>query len=731
MLVLLVSGWVAAVTPIDLSFAGLMDRSHPEMQRYFEASRRYGLGGRLPLLLERQGDDAQLDPLVEKLRAQLGDDPRIRSVTTPFEPSTDAEGSAWLLPDAVFDRFAAWVEQPRDSARAEALRAALQSAEPVPDPDARLLLITLQTDSFEQDLDAQDFPAIDARVQALAAEHGVRARFAGMPAIVEQDQATTLGRVGVMTPLSLVLALVLLLGLERRPFGLMAIALPMLAAASSTVAIMGLAFGRITLMESLFGVLVFGLGVDFALHLGLRAARETEAGADLPQAIEIAFSRTGPGVVVGALTTAGAFGLLALAPDPTFVHLGASGAIGITLCLLGMLTVLPAAWAGLGAVPRGAGGREGGALAKVVGALSRSATRHPRLHVVVMAAALLLAGLGLPRLRFETDLNRVVNRELSAVTAAAAMHERFGVHPMPWVLHASDIEEARRLHAALADLELVGRTESIATNWPRDLEERRRWFQEHGARLAAMPSVPAELQSLVEAARAAVNEPPPTPADLPAAVRGQLVADDGTLLVLAFPATPHMDARQAARERQAVRELDPQATSMAVVIELVVAPERPFVVPVALAVLVFVVVVLVVDLRRPGAIALAVVPVACGSVVAFGILGWASIPINLVTAMAAPLVIGLGVDDGIHVVHRLHEAKTDADAVATACAAVSRAIALTTATTCVSVSTLLLSGHPGLESMAWIMLLALPLCLLASASTLPALATLSRTRAHG
>ena len=71
LLVLLISGWVAAVTPIDLSFAGLMDRSHPEMQRYFEASRRYGLGGRLPLLLEPEGEGARLDELESRLREAL------------------------------------------------------------------------------------------------------------------------------------------------------------------------------------------------------------------------------------------------------------------------------------------------------------------------------------------------------------------------------------------------------------------------------------------------------------------------------------------------------------------------------------------------------------------------------------------------------------------------------------------------------------------------------------
>ena len=49
-----VLGTYAFTVPLDFSFSGLMDRGHPEVKRYFAASERYGLGGRLLLLLEGQ-----------------------------------------------------------------------------------------------------------------------------------------------------------------------------------------------------------------------------------------------------------------------------------------------------------------------------------------------------------------------------------------------------------------------------------------------------------------------------------------------------------------------------------------------------------------------------------------------------------------------------------------------------------------------------------------------------
>lgn len=52
--------------------------------------------------------------------------------------------------------------------------------------------------------------------------------------------------------------------------------------------------------------------------------------------------------------------------------------------------------------------------------------------------------------------------------------------------------------------------------------------------------------------------------------------------------------------------------------------------------------------------------------------------------------------------------------------------ALATATTCASFGTLVLSGHAGLASMGLVMLVALPVCWLASCSTLPAAARIRR-----
>ncbi len=170
----------------------------------------------------------------------------------------------------------------------------------------------------------------------------------------------------------------------------------------------------------------------------------------------------------------------------------------------------------------------------------------------------------------------------------------------------------------------------------------------------------------------------------------------------------------------------PEATGFGAMIEAMVLADRPWLKWVFAAILAFVLVVLVVDLRNPRWMALAVLPVLCGTVAGFGILCLVTDGFNVMTLLTVPLILGLGVDDGIHVVHRLRE-EPDKSA-GTATAGVGRAIFLTTLTTCTSFATLMFTDHAGMEGMTLVLLVGLPICLAASVTILPAAAALTARR---
>jgi predicted RND superfamily exporter protein len=198
------------------------------------------------------------------------------------------------------------------------------------------------------------------------------------------------------------------------------------------------------------------------------------------------------------------------------------------------------------------------------------------------------------------------------------------------------------------------------------------------------------------------------------------VGQDGSFIVYAYVKEPTLDALVSRKERLAAESIHPEATGMGVLFEKVLALERPWALPIFLAILLFVATVLILDLGRLLFVAMALVPVLIGVAFTFGALCWAQVPFNIMTTLVVPLIIGLGVDNGIHVMHRLRDANLKNPA--QAASAVGRAIVMTTATTCISFAALLFTDHVGLESMAWVMLLGVPACFLASITTLPALA---------
>ncbi len=148
---------------------------------------------------------------------------------------------------------------------------------------------------------------------------------------------------------------------------------------------------------------------------------------------------------------------------------------------------------------------------------------------------------------------------------------------------------------------------------------------------------------------------PPELANLPESLSALLLAAGGQPLVYAHTTEPHLDSARAARERGVAQAIHPDATSINVIFEVLIGTDRPWMLPVTLLVGLFVALILYLDLRDARFALLALLPVLAGSVVTVGLLGGLGFAFNTVTLVGIPLLLGLGVDDGIHVVHRMIE----------------------------------------------------------------------------
>ncbi|MDP7113092.1 MAG: MMPL family transporter, partial [Myxococcota bacterium] len=413
-------------------------------------------------------------------------------------------------------------------------------------PGLRLVLVQMARDPNKEPVGRNGVTEIEVATRQALEGLGVEGSFAGLGAISEQDQAQVLRRVRILTPLSLAAVLLVLLFVERRPIRLLTVAAPMLLALGGTLGLVGLIAGKITIIEAFFGMLVFGLGVDFALHLIVRLREEQAGGHTFDEALPRTIAGTGTGIVVGALTTAGAFFVAAVAPDPVAFHLGLSGGIGLLLCLLLMLTLLPALWTLLDrrtpAAPPSA------MVLPLLRPLTRLASRHPWVVLAVAAAVVAGALAGSGRFHYQDNLAKVFSRNVPALETQDRIQELFGLNSYPWVSTAETLEEARRLVRAYEADPTFPRVESAASLLPADLPERAAVLaaaapaiESRRQLLEAMQSMPmgfnagaarAGLELLATLEQAAAAGPPGVD-DLPEVIRAQFLSPDGEILVYA------------------------------------------------------------------------------------------------------------------------------------------------------------------------------------------------------
>ena len=718
-------------TPVDLTFVGVMNRANEHIGRYFEMSERYELGGLLLVLLE--GEEELLDDAVERTIQAASTLPSVVAARRPLPTEWLEEQSPWLVERSLFDRWVGLVEHPGDVANAAefaasaiALRGAVGGV-----PGARLVEIKMALDPLEEEVGRSAFFELEAAVERALSGSGVTVGFSGLPAVSAGDQEQTLGAIKRLTPISLALVLLLFRIVEKRPGGLLSVAAVLVLSIGAALGAVGLLTGKLTIMETFFGVTVFGLGIDFAVHLFVRQREELAHGLPFEQALRRTVTGAGRGVVAGCITTAGAFLVAAAAPDPVALHLGLSGGLGLLFCLPLTLLILPSVWV-LRERRRHRRGQPVVEAATVCAApvrvpglalLVRWATDRPVRCLVVSAAMLTVALAGLPRLQVETRLERIMNRGIPALAVVDRIQEILGTNGAPWILSAESLEQSRSFARRLDGHPLFSEAVSLGAILPDDLAERALALERVlGAEDAGRLVAGGPLGFAVEALRRAAAAGPPDIDSLPAGLREKFIAPTGEFLVYAYPVDSKADGDLARRQRLAVQAIDPGATGLLAVVEGMMIGNRPWIPWIAVSILAFVLIVLCLDFRRRASVLLALLPVLAAVPFTLGALCWVGIPFNVMSWLVLPLIFGLGIDDGIHVVHRILDDPTQP--IHQAALSVGRAITMTTLTTTASFSVLLFTDHLGLETMAAVMLIGLPACLLASVTVLPAAAVL-------
>lgn len=247
---------------------------------------------------------------------------------------------AFSLPD-LFNRQRGELTQKQVDALLEAIPPYFSQNVITPDRRAATLSFGLRL----MPLDRQQEVLDEVRRELATAPPGVTARLAGLPVLAADANDEVSGHGNrVITLVAGLLAVALVLLAILRSVRRALVPLIPIALATGWAALLLFAL-RIELnpMSVVLGALVIAISTEFSVLLSERYRSERGQGRDVADALRATYASTGAAVVASGVTVVAGFAVLILSTFPMIRSFGLVCVIDLTVSLLGVLVVLPAA----------------------------------------------------------------------------------------------------------------------------------------------------------------------------------------------------------------------------------------------------------------------------------------------------------------------------------------------------------------------------------------------------
>lgn len=665
-----------------------------------------------------------------------------------------------------------------------------------------------------------------ASEEGLSPERGVGIRITGNPGLNFEEMiglAWDLGGGGVICFFFVIAVLTRALRSLRL---VMAAVITLLVGLIWTAGFAAAVIGHLSLVSASFAVLFIGLGVDFAIHLGMAYAARIRLGATHETALRDAAATVGSSLVICTVTTSIGFFVFVPTDYLGVAELGLIAGSGMFIILFLTLTLLPALLSGWFIVDA----------SQIRSELHLRSTwwrvfeTHPG-TVVLIAALLLAGGLALiPQARFDVNVVQMRDPTTESVQAFNDLLAQSGAMS-PWYINSmvDDLEAVPARVDQLRALESVSHTVALTDYVPADQEEKLELLSDLGYLLDVPPVADAAqaedappvdanpsatqgevpsgggertrdgesdetFEEQIEALRAlhdllgepwlresrsemresiallhdklgdflrrvdedgdpaaavakldelllagfpaqierlkrSIDTDAIERADLPPELIDRMVTPDGRARIQVFPKYDLSDEVAFSRFTDEVLRVDPAAAGVAVNLVGFGRATRSSFRQALISAVVLISVLLLVLWRSFRPVGLVLAPLLLSSVLTVAGMAVLDIPFNFANVVVVPLMLGIGVDSGIHLVHRAElMAGTNADLMDSTTA---RAVFYSAITTLISFGTLAFSSHRGVASLGVVLSIGMVCTVFCNLIVLPALIRVAGMQGDG
>jgi hopanoid biosynthesis associated RND transporter like protein HpnN len=610
----------------------------------------------------------------------------------------------------------------------------------------------------------------------LTPEHGIRVRITGDPAINYEELLAVQEQARNVAVAAFLLFGATMTAALRSARILIALLGSLLVSLVWTNAAAAAVVGSLNQISAAFNVIIIGLGGEFGIHFCIRYRELLGLGARRLEALVGTATTIGGALFSSAGTTAIGFSIFLFTDFVGVGQLGLISAIGMFVSLASTLTVLPALLALGSREPQVPRHRDHAWLAALEHLPLRWA-RPIRIGACVVAVAALLL---LPRTRYDPNLLQLRDTATESVQAFSDLLAGSGTSPWTIDLIAPDLDTAHRLAAQLTSLPEVAEARTLDSFVPGDQEAKRAMIEDvsyfvpvfseapqpldmHRQRLAlerliaaaerfaetspdgplttaaarlsraasvflasspssgdferlnrnVLGSLPQQMRDLTQLLQPGVIRRE----DLPAALVRRMIASDGRARVEVVPREDVNDSAALERFVASVRRVAPDATGSAVWLIEWGRVTWQAMLRALLGGMACMVVFLLLLWRSWWDTLLAFFPLALAALLTCVSLVVLGQPFNFANVIVIPMLIGMGVDNGVHLVHRHRTNPEEVDLLGSSTA---QAVFYAALTTMLSFGVLGLTSHRGMAAIGQLLAIGVAVTLFCYIVVLPA-----------
>ena len=512
------------------------------------------------------------------------------------------------------------------------------------------------------------------------------------------------------------------------------VVLPLLMGVSWTFGLTYLVIDHLNLITVGLFAILFGLGIDFGIHIFARYREARRRGIDVEEALSETICHTGRALTTTAATTSVAFFSLMATDFKGFSEFGFIVGIGTLFSLAAMLATCPAFIV----------------LAERLNLIKLQKDslrvfkrgRYP-LPLLTIAAALAVTAFSffhLNDLEFEYDFTKL--RPSISYKNKASLPNALKETRSPAIVLTENFTEAEevvetvnKIRASNGDASTIRSVKSVYSFLPRDQPEKLDLIRRIEQLVDDSEDLIGEDQRAeVDSLRQFLEVTKLTLKDLPEDVTKKFTGKNGELLnfVMINASVPLRDGKNAINFAREISEIHTpsgntyRASSAHIIFaDMLQTMNDDSKIAVVLTLLV-VIAVLLIDLRNVVATLLVLTPLLNALVWVTGFMYLFDIRLNLYNMVAFPTMIGMGIDNGVHIYHRYREEGRHSLRLVLRTTGI--ALLATSLTTMVGFSGLIPANHPALVSIGTLSLIGLGCCFVTAVTLLPAILQLGEKK---